>query len=86
MQNGMIRQPMNMPYQNMTGFATPMSPGMVSIQTTAMMNNTVHMTPEVGPVGLSNSWTGWCSFFLLDAQLQAVDAKAPSQGNGPITY
>ena len=56
MQNGMIRQPMNMSaYQPMTGFGSPMSPGMVSIQTPAMMNNPVHMTPEVGPVGFSSS-------------------------------
>lgn len=54
MQNGMIRTPMNMAYQSMAGFGPPpMSPGMVSIQTPAMMNNTVHMTPEVGGVGLS---------------------------------
>jgi hypothetical protein len=77
MQNGMIRQPMNMTYQTMSGFGSPMSPGM----TPAMMNNPVHMTPEVGPVGFSTSWTGWCLLFLSDAQLQAVDAKASPQGN-----
>jgi len=60
MQNGMIRQPMNMGYQSMSGFGSPMSPGMVSMPTPAMMNNPVHMTPEVGPVGFSSSWTGWC--------------------------
>ena len=59
MQNGMIRTPMNMAYQTMAaGFGSPMSPGMVSIQSPAMMNNPVHMTPEVGPVGFSSSWTG----------------------------
>ena len=62
MSNGMIRQPMNMGgYQTMTGFGgSPMSPGMGSIPTPSMMNNPVHMTPEVGPVGFSSSWTGWC--------------------------
>jgi hypothetical protein len=60
MQNGMIRQQANMAYQSMTGFGSPMSPGMVSIPTPVMMNNAMHMmTPEVGPVGLSSSWTGW---------------------------
>ena len=59
MPNGMIRQSMNMGYQTMAGFGSPMSPGMVSIPT-PMMNNPVHMTPEVGPVGFSSSWTGWC--------------------------
>ena len=57
-QNGMPRAPMNMAYQTMagqtmTGFGTPMSPGMVS--TSSMINNSVHMTPEVGPVGFSSS-------------------------------
>jgi hypothetical protein len=59
MQNGMIRAPMNMAYQTMPpGFGSPMSPGMVSIQSPAMMNNPVHLTPEVGPVGFSSSRTG----------------------------
>jgi len=83
MQNGMIRQPMNMAYQSMVGgFGPPMSPGMVSIQTPGMMNTPMHMTPEVGPVGLSSSWTGWYSLPLLDAKLQAVDAKTSPQRNG----
>ncbi|KAF9648648.1 hypothetical protein BDM02DRAFT_2207585 [Thelephora ganbajun] len=47
MQNGMMRPQMNMAYQSMTGFGSPMSPGMVSIPTPAMMNNPVHMTPEM---------------------------------------
>lgn len=49
MQNGMHRPPMNMAYQSM-GFGPPMSPGMGSIPTPGMMNNSVHMTPEVGPM------------------------------------
>ena len=69
MQNGMIRPPMNMAYQSMTGFGSPMSPGMVSMQAPVMMNNAMHMTPEVGPVGLSSSWTGWYSLLLSDAKL-----------------
>ena len=55
MQNGMIRPPMNMAYQTMNTFGSPMSPGMVSIPTPGMMNNPVHMTPEVGPVGFPSS-------------------------------
>lgn len=81
MQNGMIRPPMNMTYQ-MGGFAPPMSPGMGSITTPGMMNNSVHMTPEVGLVGFFTSWVGWRSLFRLDAELQTVDAKASSQGSG----
>ena len=51
MQNGMIPPPMNAAYQSMTDFAgPPMSPGMGSIPNPAMMDNSVHMTPEVGPV------------------------------------
>ena len=32
--------------------------GMVSIQSPATMNNPVRITPELGPVGSSSSWTG----------------------------
>ena len=49
MRNGVIHPPMNMAYQSMAGFGSPMSPGMVSIPTPAM-KNLVQMTPEVGPV------------------------------------
>ena len=85
MQNGMIRPPMNMAYQPMPGFGPPMSPGMGSIPTPAMMNNSVHMTPEVGLVGFFSSWVGWRSLFRLDAELQTIDAKASSQGSGTTT-
>ena len=78
----MIRSQMNMAYQSMPGFGPPMSPGMGLIQSPAMMNNSVHMTPEVGLVGFFTSWVGWRSFYCLDAELQAVDAKASSQGSG----
>jgi hypothetical protein len=59
MQNGMVRPPMNMTYQSMAGFVTPMSPGMGSMPNPTMMNNSVHMTPEVGPVGFFTSWAEW---------------------------
>jgi hypothetical protein len=35
----------------------PDDEGMVPIQSPVMMNNPVRMTPEVGPVGSSSSWT-----------------------------
>lgn len=74
MQNGMIRPPMNMAYPSVTGFGSPMSPGMGSIQTPGMMNS-VHLTPEVGPVGFSTSHARWHSLFFLDAELQTINAK-----------
>jgi len=51
-----------------------------------MMNNPVHMTPEVGPIWFPSSWTGWHSLLLPDVQLQAVDAKASPQGNGATSH
>lgn len=56
MQNGMTRQQMNMAYQSMTGFGSPMSPGMGSTPAPVMMNPA--MTPEVRPVGFSTSCAG----------------------------
>ena len=70
--------------QNMGGFGSPASHGMVSIPTQTIMSNPAHMTPEVGPVGLSNS-DGLRSLFLSDVQLQAVDAKASLHRN-EITF
>ena len=87
MQNGMIRPPMNVADQSMAGFSgPPVSPGPLSLPNPAMVYSSAHMTPEVSPVRFFTSWTGWRLFFLVDAELQRGNEKAPPQGNGTTSY
>lgn len=50
-----LAAPADEAYQSMTGFDSPRSPIIVSTPTPGMMNDAMHMTLEVGPIGLSSS-------------------------------